>query len=283
MAVDAQPAGLYHPVMSLRIIVGILALLIAGSACNNKRVRVPAADELYARGAIAHDDESYEVAIREYRFFLDHYPLDPRAEEVERRVADAYFEDGMYPEAIATYGHFQHMHPTSADQALIEYRIGEAYRLQMDSVDRDLASAQNAHERYRNLALRFPDTSHARRAKEQLAETREHLAERELYVAEFYADNDQYRAAATRAGEIVIRFPDTTVTASAVALLQTLAKDEKDQTLSALSTNAMEEIKSNAASSDTESASVYAGPALQLLRLHLQQFKTQPALARTDN
>ena len=78
VAVDAQPAGLYHPVMSLRIIVGILALLIAGSACNNKRVRVPAADELYARGAIAHDDESYEVAIREYRFSFPTYAPDQR-------------------------------------------------------------------------------------------------------------------------------------------------------------------------------------------------------------
>ena len=262
--------------------IGFLALLIAGSACNSKRVRVPAADEVYARGTMAHDDESYEAAIREYRFFLDHYPLDPRAEEVERRVADAYFEDGMYPEAIATYGHFQHMHPTSSEQALIEYRIGEAYRLQMDTVDRDLASAQNAHERYRNLALRFPNTNHAKRARDQLAETREHLAQREMYVAEFYADNDQYRAAATRAGEIVLRFPDTAVTEEAVALLQTLAKEENDQTLDTLSGNAMAELKANHAE-DGEKRSAFAGPALQLLQLHLEQFKAQPAAARTDD
>ena len=281
--VDASAAGLYHPIMSARSIVGILVLLAMATACNSKRVRVPAADEVYARGTMAHDSESYESAIREYRFFLDHYPLDPRAEEVERRVADAYFEDGLYPEAIATYGHFQHMHPTSADQALIEYRIGEAYRLQMDTVDRDLASAQNAHERYRNLALRFPDTAHADRAREQLAETREHLAQRELYVAEYYAENDQYRAATTRAGEVVIRFPDTAVTESAIALLQTLAEEEKDQTLDTLSDNAMAELKANASIPEDEQRPLYAGPALKLLRLHLEQFKTQPATARTDN
>ena len=281
--IDASAAGLYHPIMSARIIIGLLALLVAANGCSSKRLRVPAADEVYARGTMAHDDESYEAAIREYRFFLDHYPLDPRAEEVERRVADAYFEDGMYPEAIATYGHFQHMHPTSADQALIEYRIGEAYRLQMDTVDRDLASAQNAHERYRNLALRFPNTAQAQKARDQLAETREHLAERELYVAEFYADNDQYRAAATRAGEIVLRFPDTTITEEAVALLQSLAVEENDQTLDALSRNALEELEANNAIADPDKRSAYAGPALQLLRLHLEQFKTQPAAARTDD
>ena len=65
--------------MSARIIIGLLALLVAANACTSKRVRVPAADEVYARGTIAHDDESYEAAIREYRFFLDHYPLDPMA------------------------------------------------------------------------------------------------------------------------------------------------------------------------------------------------------------
>lgn len=271
--------------MSARIIVGILALLVVGSACNTKRLRVPGADEIYTRGTMAHDDESYESAIREYRFFLDHYPLDPRAEEVERRVADAYFEDAMYPEAIATYGHFQHMHPTSADQALIEYRIGESYRLQIDTVDRDLASAQNAHERYRNLALRFPGTRHAERAQKQLAETREHLAQRELYVAEYYAENDQYRAAATRAGEIVIRFPDTAVTQSAIKLLHTLAEEENDQTLDTLSINALAEIEANATANtpESEKRSVHTGPALRILRLHLEQFKRQPATARADN
>ena len=90
-------------------------------------------------------------------------------------------------------------------------------------------------------------------------------------------------AAATRAGEIILRFPDTTITQEALALLQSLAVEENDQTLDALSRNALEEVEANNAVTDPDKRSAFAGPALQLLRLHLEQFKTQPAAARTDD
>lgn len=259
-----------------------LSLVTAAACSGPKRTKILGPDDLYTRGTMAHDDESYEQAILNYRMFLDHYPLDPRAEEVERRIADAYFEDEKYPEAIATYSDVQRMHPTSDDQAEVEYRIGQSFRNQMDTVDRDLGAAQNAHERFRSIALRYPGTNEADKAREQLAETREHLAARELYIAEFYENQDAYHAAAIRAGEVVIRFPDTSATLQAVTMLESLAKDEKDETLAMLAKDARAEIEANDAIPESERRSQFAGPALKVLRMHLEQMKLRPAEARDD-
>ncbi|MFP6665306.1 MAG: outer membrane protein assembly factor BamD [Deltaproteobacteria bacterium] len=265
------------------IVFGLaLGLAFAPGCSGQKRTRITGADELYAKGTMAHNDESHQQAILSYRTFLDHYPLDPRAEEVERRIADAYFEDEKYPEAIATYSDVQRMHPISGDQAEVELRIGQSYRLQMDTIDRDLASAQNAHEYFRNIALRYPGTEEARNARTRLKETREHLAARELYVAEFYADRDSYRAAAARAGEVVIRFPDTSVTRQAVALLDELAREENDTILVTLAQNALAEIDTNNAIEEESKRAQYAGPALGLLRMHLETMKLAPASPRDD-
>ncbi|MEO2168129.1 MAG: outer membrane protein assembly factor BamD [bacterium] len=265
------------------IVLGFaLGLALFPGCSGQKRTRIAGADELYARATMAHDDDSHEQAIQNYRTFLDHYPLDPRAEEVERRIADAYFEDEKYPEAIATYSDVQRMHPISGDQGEVELRIGQSYHRQMDTVDRDLAAAQNAHEHFRSIALRYPGSEEARTARAQLKKTREHLAARELYVAEFYADRDSYRAAAARAGEVVVRFPDTSVTREAVALLEELARDENDATLVTLAQGALAEIDTNAAADDASKRAQFSGPALTVLRMHLEAMKLEPASPRDD-
>lgn len=267
---------------SMPVLAAALLLFTAAACSGPKRTKILGADDLYARGTMAHDDESYEQAIQNYRMFLDHYPLDPRAEEVERRIADAYFEDEKYPEAIATYSDVQRMHPTSDDQAEVEYRIGQSYRNQMDSVDRDLAAAQNAHERFRSIALRYPGSEQAKKAREQLSEAREHLAARELYVAEFYVNKDAWRAAGARAGEVVIRFPDTSATRDAVVLLETVAAEDNDETLALLARDARTEIEANQATPEDDRRAQFAGPALKVLRMHLEQRKLRPAEARDD-
>ena len=139
-----------------------------------------------------------------------------------------------------------------------------------------------AHERFRSIALRYPGTEEAAAARSQLSAAREHLAERELYVAEFYADKGSYRAAATRAGEVVVRFPDTSVTRNAVALLSELGKDEGDTTLSSLADNALDEIDRRAAVENPEERPQLVGPALSVLRLHLEHMKTVAAAPRDD-
>ena len=92
------------------VAVGVVVGFLGG--CSGKKPVLPA-DQLWTEGNAAYDDEAYDYAIQKYKALLDQYPFDPNAEEAELKIANAYYEAERYPEAIAAYGNFERMHPTS--------------------------------------------------------------------------------------------------------------------------------------------------------------------------
>jgi outer membrane protein assembly factor BamD len=155
-----------------RFAVLLLALCAACSWLNwSKRPVVPS-DKLWTEADRAMQDEAYEVAIQNYKKLLEQYPFDPNAEEAELKIAEAYFNSGRYPEAIAAFGDFERMHPTSDNLALIEYRRGMAYLAQHRSSDRDQQAIKNALDSFKNVVDRYPDTPWASRAALRVRECR---------------------------------------------------------------------------------------------------------------
>src|SRR5262244_588163 len=125
-------------------LLSLLCVCAVVAACSSEKVHVAPADDLYRQATQDFVDGNYGISIQTYKFLLDHYPLDERAEDIELRIAEAHFADGAYPEAIAAYTDFQRMHPTSPRLPEVEFQIGMAYVGQMDTVDRDLNAAANA-------------------------------------------------------------------------------------------------------------------------------------------
>ena len=88
----------------------------ARAAAAGKKPVAPA-DQLWTEGNEAYEDEAYDSAIEKYKALLDQYPFDPNAEEAELKIAQAYYHAERYPEAIAAFGDFERMHPTSHEPA----------------------------------------------------------------------------------------------------------------------------------------------------------------------
>ena len=148
---------------------GALLVVLLCVACGaRKRPSVPS-DKLWADGGQAMQDEAWDLAVQDYKQLLEQYPFDPNAEEAEVNIAEAYFNEGRYPEAIAAFGDFERMHPTSDNLAQIEYRRGMAYLAQHRSADRDQVAIKNALDSFRNLAERYPGTPWAARAAWELS------------------------------------------------------------------------------------------------------------------
>ena len=89
-----------------------LLLTLGAVGCAGKKPTVPAAD-LWSEANSLFDDEAYDYAIQKYKQMLDQYPFDPNAEEASLKIAQAHYNAKKYQEAIAAYGDFQRMHPTS--------------------------------------------------------------------------------------------------------------------------------------------------------------------------
>jgi outer membrane protein assembly factor BamD len=267
----------------------VLAMIVAGSVaglmgCSPDVVEVAPADDIYAAATKDFEDEDYGAAVQRYRQFLDHYPLDPRTQEVEYRIAQAHYRDESYAEAITAFSDFQRMYPTSPRLPEVEYTIAQAHMDQMDAIDRDLASARNAHERFRSVMLRYPGTDYAEKASTKLQQCREHLAERELYIASFYFDRSQLRAGETRVKGLIDRYPDTDAATRALRLLSSAAADAGEAELGQLAENAAVELESErSASPDGATAGkVQGGAALAALRAKLDTTIVAPAPDPTD-
>jgi outer membrane protein assembly factor BamD len=235
-------------------------------------MKVEAPDTLYEEAAREHADGNYELAVQKYRELLDHYPLDPRAEEVELRIAHAHMANEAYPEAIAAFSDFQRMHPTSPHLPEVEYRIGEAYVAQIDTIDRDLGAARNAHQRLQSVLARYPRSEFRKDVEEKLRFVREHLAGRELYIAEYYFDRDQYPAGWVRTSILLSQFPETGTAADAAERLEKAAEAQGDDETARLASAAAQELGPQRTEEAEEGPGALRspGPALEALRAHLR-------------
>jgi outer membrane protein assembly factor BamD len=222
------------------------ALLASGIAAGCSSTKTPArpADDLYGAAKEDQEKESYELAINEYKELLDNYPLDPRAEEVELLIAQAHYANKAYPEAIAAFTDFQRMHPTSPHLPEVEYTIGLAYADQINTVDRDLSAASNASAHFESVMARYPTSEFAAKAREQLGATRDHMASRELYVADFYYKRGKTDAGNGRIAELLVKYPETPAATEGLARLKKEAEGSGDTALASAADAALAERQS---------------------------------------
>jgi outer membrane protein assembly factor BamD len=192
----------------------VAAVLAVG--CSNKKPVIPA-EKLWEEGNQAYSDEAYELAIQKYKTLLDQHPFDPNAEEAELKVAQSYYLNRKYAEAISSFGDFERMHPTSQNLAMVEYHLGLAYLEQASTSDRDQQSIVNAQTYFRNLVDRFPDSPWTERSHLRLRECREFLARHEADIAAYYLRHDNLRAAEARLRGLLTDYPETDATADSLA------------------------------------------------------------------
>jgi outer membrane protein assembly factor BamD len=186
----------------------VLTVVVVIAGCAGKKPVVPA-DKLRAEADEAYKDEAYEVAVERYKALLDQYPFDPDAEEAELHIAFAHYRAERYAEAIASFGDFERMHPTSPNLAMVEYQLGMAYLAQATTADRDTQAVTNALTYFRNLQDRFPGSEWALRATLRIEECREALAGHEAVVAAYYLKQGNLMAAESRLTGVLNEYADT--------------------------------------------------------------------------
>jgi outer membrane protein assembly factor BamD len=198
---------------SIVAVAGVAAALAAG--CSAKRPVAPA-DKLWAEANQAYSDEAWEYAVDRYKALLEQHPFDENAEEAELRIAQAYYASERYPEALAAFGDFERMHPTSPNLALVGYHMGLAYLGQASTSDRDQQQITNALTYFRNVIDRFPTSPYAERSRLRVRECREALASHEHDVATYYLRHQNLRGAEARLRALLTQYPETEAAATAL-------------------------------------------------------------------
>jgi outer membrane protein assembly factor BamD len=163
----------------------------------------------------------YTLALEKLQELKNRHPYSPEARDAQLRMADVYFLQENFSEAAATYEAFRDLHPKHPKVRYAMYRTGLAYFNDIPSLRaRDLTPAFKAQGAFKEFLNQFTDGEFVVDAKAKLVETRDALAEKELYIANFYYKRDEYEAAKGRYTKIISFYSDTKSLAEAETKLK---------------------------------------------------------------
>ncbi len=166
------------------------------------------AEELIQDGVADFKDGNYQDAIESFERLRDWYPFSKYAILAELKIADAYYNNESYEDAILAYEEFEQLHPRNEAVPYVIYRTGRSYFNQIDTIDRDQSNAVHALETYRRLVQQYPDDAYAAMAGSDMVSCYKSLSGHEFYVGIFYYKNMKYKAAKKRFEAVIENYPD---------------------------------------------------------------------------
>ena len=199
----------------------------------------PTAEALFEEGTRNFNDKRYVRAIDNFSKIRTDHPFSPIMTEVEFKIADAYYHNQQYPEAINAFKEFQAMHPTNEHIPLVVLRLGQSHFNQFTSKDRDQKNTEIAKGYFETVITNYPKSPQAAEATEKLAKCLEYLAEHEFDVAHFYFRQEKYPAARDRFEEIVRKYKNTPTAVKSLFYLGESYRNEKNAVKATLAYEAL--------------------------------------------
>jgi outer membrane protein assembly factor BamD len=179
------------------------------------------------------ESSRYTLALEKPQKLKNEHPYAKQATDAQLRIADVYFLQENYAESAATYEAFKDLHPKHPKFGYAMFRIGLAHYNDIPSVHaRDLSPAFKAEEGFNDYLFKFPNDEFSAEAKEKLAETRRILAEKEMYIANFYFKREMWEAAKGRYSKVVSQYSETPFVADAqerIKKIEALPPEEKEE------------------------------------------------------
>lgn len=179
------------------LFISIALTLLVSCATDEKDAN--SAEGLFKIAQEYDEAERYDVAIQKYADVKNKFPYSSVATAAELAIADLHFKRESYPEAQISYQNFRDLHPKHPRIDYVIFRIGLGFFMQLpDSTDRDLTVANDAIYHFNEVIKNYPTSVHVKDAKENREKAFVMLAEKELYIADFYLRQEKFEASLNR-------------------------------------------------------------------------------------
>ena len=221
--------------MSLRILPSLrrlsAAAVLALAACATQPPEpeltdLPEADVLYQEGVALLEDRReilwlfdvtpYQDAIDKFQEVVDNYPYSEYAVAAELKIADSYFEQERWDEALTYYRDFAELHPDHEKVPYTLYRSALCHERQSNRSDRDQTATRDALAALDQLMTRYPSSPESREAEELWKQLRTKLAQHVLGIGDFYWEREEYQSAAGRYRHVLDQYPGLGLDAEAL-------------------------------------------------------------------
>jgi outer membrane protein assembly factor BamD len=182
--------------------------------------------------------ENFEKARKGYQEIQEKSPDKSYNAALMLRIADTYFGDEKYEEALVEYQAFLNFHPVHKDAAYAQYQVAMCSFKQITTIDRDPEPTRAALKEFQTLLRKYPNSSYDEPAKKNMSLCLDRLSEYELYVGRFYHKKGAYRAAIGRLDKLLLTYPGSSAEKDALYYdgLSYLELNERDRARAAFET-----------------------------------------------
>jgi len=152
-------------------------------------------------------NEDFEKARKKYHEIQEKSPDKSYDAVLMLRIADTYYGEEKYSEALVEYQAFLNYHPVNKDAAYAQYQVAMCYFRELTTIDRDPTPAYAVVKEMRKLLAKYPQSGYDEQARKHIAICQDWIADYELYVARFYYKKEAYQAAVGRCEKLLRDHP----------------------------------------------------------------------------
>ena len=210
-----------HAVFGFRCLAlaGLLLTLAGCALLRAAPAPVPPPDELYGLGNTELERRSYEEARQHFRRLVERHPNSAFAPRARFLIGEAYYREAEFVKAIGELETFMSFYPRHEIADLAQYRLAMAYYDQVKPIEQDQTVASKALEQFRKLVKEYPESRYATEALAKVDICRGRLAQKEVWVANYYFTQGNPGAARQRLELVLREYPRTLVVPEALWLL----------------------------------------------------------------
>lgn len=203
-------------IFTLLCFVWLAAFLGACASTKPEEVEEATAEQLYNEGLerlsnqhhfFGVDLTDYDGAIERFQNVIDHFPYSEYAVLAELKIADTYFAQEEFDQAVSYYRDFADLHPQHPEVPYTIYQSGLCHYRQAKEFDRDQGASQNAIESFETLMRRYPQSEYAKKSEPMWKELQLRLAQREMMIGDYYLDRAEYASALQRFQALLDGYP----------------------------------------------------------------------------
>ncbi|MGH7302351.1 MAG: outer membrane protein assembly factor BamD, partial [Candidatus Rokuibacteriota bacterium] len=134
-------------------------------------------------------------------------------------IGEAYFRESEWDKAIKEFETFISFYPRHQIADLVQYRLAMSYYDQMKPVEQDQALTQRALDQFKRLVKDYPQSRYATDGLAKIDKCRERIAQKEVWVANYYFTQGNPSAARQRLELVLKEYPRTGVIPETLFLL----------------------------------------------------------------
>jgi len=207
--------------LALRRLTVASLLVIAGGCSWLRPLPTPIlpAEELYQLGEAELSKRRYQTAREHFIKIVERHPNSSQAPRARFLIGESYYRDGDFDKAIKEFETFLAFYPRHQIADLVQYRLAMSYYDQLKPVEQDQGLTTKARDQFKKLVKEYPESRYASDALAKIDICRGRLAQKEVWVASYYFNQGNPRAARQRL-ELVLRdYSRTLVVPEALWLL----------------------------------------------------------------